>query len=383
MRSLFVANPLDLDAPVPGGVQRCSREFLNIVEAASEKTVRFSIDYDRSIGARLKRRSRLIPFAQYDATDYAEALSVSIRDNAIDTVFLNRTDLSSFVPVLAACAPAARVVLLSHGNESGDLLYEIAIHRSATQRILPARFYDFLWLGGTLAAEANLRHTEALTIVAMSEEEATIERWLGARDVLVLPRIITVRQLPSAPEAGLIGYIGSLHHTPNIVALEAVLSRLEACTIPIAIEIVGRPETVGARLAVRYPFVRYLGALDDAALDDAVARWSLFLNPIFWLSKGASMKLADALGRGLPVLTTRFGQRGYELPEGTTLVTDDNPDAFVAALVACASDRDQTDRIRRRILDTAACFASAATLAERLRRHIEGQTSVAPAAEAR
>jgi hypothetical protein len=53
------------------------------------------------------------------------------------------------------------------------------------------------------------------------------------------------------------------------------------------------------------------------------------LNPVFWLSRGASMKLATALGWGLPVLTTQAGARGYEWGGAAVPVCADDPRKFV------------------------------------------------------
>lgn len=371
MRSLFIYNPADMAAEVPGGVQRCTREFLAVVEAASDFTAQFAIDYDRRLLTKLKRRTRLFSYAHYDALAWRTPLCTAIEENRIDTVFLNRAELARLVPVIGRIAPTARKVLMSHGNESGDLVYEMGVHRKARHRNLAARLYDYIWLGGAIAAEAQMRHEDTFTVIAMSEEEAVIERWLGANDVLVLPRSISFNPVEWMPEPGLVGWVGSLHHTPNIAALTPILDRIAARGAgDITFEIVGRPESVGAAFGSRYPFVRYLGALDDFQLGAAMAKWSLFCNPVFWLSKGASMKLGDALGRGLPVLSTRSGRRGYELPEEVAFVTEDDPGSFVDRLIALVADQDALAAVRASLLARAASLTSIESLGRRLRARL-------------
>jgi glycosyltransferase involved in cell wall biosynthesis len=370
MRSLFVYNPADLKALVPGGVQRCTREFLSVVEAASDYFATLEVDYDSSVITKLKRRTRLFPYAQYDAPAWRKQLINAIEHNRIEVVFLNRAELARFVSVISEIAPSTRSVLMSHGNESGDLVHEVGVHRKADHRNVALRWYDYLWLGGDLAFEAQIRHENDFTVIAMSEAEAVIERWLGAADVVILPRAVNVNPIDWKPKPRRAGWVGSLHHTPNIVALKALLARIAASESKVELDIVGRPEWIGNDLAARYPFVRYLGALDDSELPLIMQNWSLFLNPIFWLTKGASMKLADSLGRGLPVLSTRSGNRGYDLPEGVVFVTEDDPNEFVERMDWLLSNPEVLSTARAKIIESAPRMTSIETLGQRLREHL-------------
>jgi hypothetical protein len=330
MNALFLHDPADLQAGIPGGVQLCSREFLAIVQAAADSTRLHPVSPARSLGFRIRRRLHLGSYLGYDVTAQSAALAAVMREHAIDHVFINRAELLRFAPVLRQLAPAARLILMSHGNQTGDDLYEVTGpggRRTSGWHRLTATWQ----MGLDLRTESWHRRHGLDAVCVMSEEERTLERWLGAGCTIVLPRRLEAALLTRTPVANRIGYVGTLDHTPNRIALEAVCRELERQARPVGFElrVCGGPTPVGEGFATRFPFVHYLGRLDDHALRSEAATWSLMLNPVFWLSRGASMKLATALGWGLPVLTTQAGARGYEWGGAAVPVCADDPRKFV------------------------------------------------------
>lgn len=335
MNALFLHDPADLSAGIPGGVQLCSREFLAIVQAAADSTRLHPVTPARGLGFRVRRRLHLGSYLGYDVPAHAAALAAVIREHAIDHVFINRAELLRFAPVLRQLAPAAKLILMSHGNQTGDDLYEVTGpggRRTGGWHRLTATWQ----MGLDLRTESWHRRHGLDAVCVMSEEERTLERWLGAGCTIVLPRRLEAAPLTRTPAANRIGYVGTLDHTPNRVALEAVCRELARQPRPAGFElrVCGGPAQVGEDFAARHPFVHYLGRLDDQALRSEAATWSLMLNPLFWLSRGASMKLATALGWGLPVLTTRAGARGYEWGAAAVPVCADDPRRFVQDLLA-------------------------------------------------
>ena len=161
--------------------------------------------------------------------------------------------------------------------------------------------------------------------------------------------------------------MGTLDHTPNRVALEKVCAEIERQSVQgLELRLVGRPAVAGEAFAARYPFVRYLGVLDDRTLRCEAAGWSLFLNPIFWLSRGASMKLGQALAWGLPVLSTRSGARGYEWKAGRLPLAADDPVEFVGALGRILQTSGETKRIQAEVSVVALSSATTDSLGRRL-----------------
>ena len=132
---------------------------------------------------------------------------------------------------------------------------------------------------------------------------------------------------------------------------------------------VGHPESIGKELSKRFPFVIYHGALDTSDLKRVMSHWSLFINPIFWLSKGATMKLADALGAGLPVLSTKLGRRGYDLPEELVFISENNAQSFASMLDRLLACPELLRAKHENLLSSADQLTTVESLACRIRHY--------------
>ncbi|MES2692489.1 MAG: glycosyltransferase family 4 protein [Verrucomicrobiota bacterium] len=364
MKAIFVHDRDDLEAQTAGGVQRCSREFLAIVRAASTETALFPIERSRAASLRLRRKFHLGSYLSYQPEDYAERLRVVLRDTAATHVFLNRSELLRFAPVIRTLAPQVCVVVMSHGNQSGDDLYEIAGPQG--RRTGLSRLGATWQLGLDLVAESWHRHRSIDGVCAMSVEEAALERWLGAPRTVILPRLIQPDFLEHRPIPSRVGYVGTLDHTPNRVALEEVCRAFARKGGKVDFRLVGAPQAVGEEFARRHPFVTYLGPLPEAELRSEAASWAVFLNPILWLARGASMKLAQALAWGLPVVTTQSGSRGYEWQNGDLVITPDDAPAFVDAVTELLENPARLITAREASLAAARSSPPVAALAARL-----------------
>jgi hypothetical protein len=238
---------------------------------------------------------------------------------------------------------------MSHGNQSGDDLYELAGTNGRRNQGL-ARLAALWQLGQDLGTESWFRHRFIDMVCVMSKEEEVLERWLGAEKTIVLPRSIQPNPLAWQPISRRVGFVGTLDHTPNRVALEQICNEVvRQQPENLELRLVGHPELVGQELERRFPFVRYLGVLEESALESEVSTWCLFLNPIFWLSRGASMKLAKAIAWGIPFLSTRSGTRGYELPQSEMLITLDDPHEFVSRMLVLLDMTNNIHDIKQHI----------------------------------
>ena len=365
MKSLFICDPHDLDAPVAGGVQLCSREFLAIVQGASETTSLLSVSVTRAPVWRLRRRLRIGSYLFYKPSEAREALMRASHDRPTH-VFLNRCELLRLAPLVRQCIPEAKVIVMSHGNQTGDDLYEVA-GASGRRSSKLWRFIATWQLGSDLVAESVARHKFLDGACVMSDEEEVLERWLGAKKTLVLPRLIEPDPLDWHPVSGRVGFVGTLDHTPNRVALEQLCECLVGMeTGGLELRLVGGPINVGEALEARYPFVRYLGKLSDGELSKEVSSWLLFLNPIFWLSRGASMKLAKALAWCVPALTTRSGTRGYRLSQDEAFTVEDNVTEFASRLIGLIPHKSEIQAMRETIVRSQNEWQSISSLSDAL-----------------
>jgi hypothetical protein len=370
VNALFIYDSEDLDTPLQGGVQICSREYLAIVKEAADSCTLFAVNRSRSMALRIRRKIGLGSYLGYEPAKFLGEIDATIRKNAISHVFINQTALAKFAPQIKSLVPSVRVILMSHGNQSGDDLYEIASPKGRRSRGIK-RLRATWQLGQDVVAESLLRHASVDLICVMSREEAVLESWLGTANTLVLPRTITSEALTWVPNVGRVGYVGTLDHTPNKVALEEVFLEIaRRKSTPPEVRLIGRPEASGMRLAARFPFVRYLGALDETDLRAEARTWSLFLNPIMWLSRGASMKLGVAVGWGLPIVTTKFGARGYEWGDAMIPTTADDSGAFVVRMEKLLGDAALLSDARLASLHAASIAPGVPELARRLREFL-------------
>lgn len=351
-----------------GGVQICTREFIEVLEAAGINLTLLPFEPDRRLATRLLRHIDSSPFLRPFEPDLPRRIEVAVRHTRFDFVFLNQEVLSSLGPFLRSVLPAScRIVVLSHGLEPVDLLHIIRLRRRLplSGRLRPAAS---VLVGRILLAEQHFR--QAIDAVCtISPFDADLERWLGAPRVIWLPRVVTSRPLPWQPVDGRLGFVGTLDHAPNLEGLAGILEVMARQQVSgMTVRVVGeRP--IADWLAARYAHVEVLGPLDDGALAAEAATWTAFLHPIFCLARGASTKLAQGLSWEIPVVTTAFGRRGYVWREGGPLEAD-TPEAFVAA---CRSlEPAEAERQRREVQRAVASSPTVASVAAQMRSFLAG-----------
>lgn len=318
-----------------GGVQRCTREYLEVIEAAGWDLEVVPYEIDRRWKSRLLRKLKPSSFHNRISPFFISALCDRIKAESIPWVFLNQVDALPIASQLRRANPNLKIILLSHGAQFVDDFLAISDSNSLHQgkRSL---------LANTVLDEMNFRK-ELDHVFTLSEQEVAFERWLGAKSVSWLPRTISPKPLDWKPTAGRVGFVGTLEHPPNYDGLFEVLSSLQnQGKFDCCIRIVSSSEKLGKQLAEKFSFVNYLGRLSAEALQVEAASWCWFIHPLFCWSRGCSTKLADALEWQIPVLTTEAGCRGYTWSDGN-IIKVNNPQDFCDYLVSASTVNDLGD----------------------------------------
>lgn len=336
--ALFISNEIYFDASKKeGGVRVCTEEYLALIQKLYDVEV-FKVRYHLSFVYRLRVKLGLNVYNDYQPGQYARQLEEVIRARKVELVFLNLSNTAPFAALIkAAFGNTVKVILCSHGNESGDYLHEATRFQKMTS-FLRSLFSAYA-LGHMLKKEAAYRQKDLDAILTVSPVEEALENWLGARQVLMVPRTVTTQFLKRKPVAGRVGFIGDLSHAPNYFGIEEVckaIALLPSNEGVISLRLVGAPAAVGEQLAANYPFVHYLGYMDNAALQKEAESWTYFLNPVFYYSRGVSTKLAKAFGWGIPVITTTIGCRGYVWFKGSPVIAE--TPAEMAKAILCLSN---------------------------------------------
>jgi hypothetical protein len=329
-----------------GGMQLCTHEYVRTLRAAGVELSVTPIEHDRRPLTRLVRRLSPQPYPpQWRAAAVQDVLTSAGQTRA-RFVFLNLVNLAPLAEALRPRLPAeTEIVLLSHGLESVDFLHTIPIETRS--RRLQAE------LGRRLVDERRQR-AFIDRVLCLSDWEAEIERWLGARHVTAVPRTLPEgRPLEWTPDPARLGFVGTLDHPPNIDGLHQFLEAFELIApTGCRLRVVGGPTDAGRALGSRFRSVEYLGPLSDTDLEPEAATWSAFVHPLFRFAKGCSTKLAVALAWRIPIATTPSGARGYVWREGTLPMAETPEDL---ARLACSLTDGATAAGARRDVAAVAC----------------------------
>lgn len=317
--SLFLSNQKFLsDSFAEGGVKFCTDEFLALINTGFT-VINFPVEYTTGPRFRIKKKLGISAYDEYAPKQYLAALKEAVIKNDVKYIFLNLTNTAPFAKVIKASFPDVKVILCSHGNESGDHLHEIAMHGAFNSK----KKLQTYMLGNMLVKEAEQREHIDL-VLTVSDVEAGIEKWLGAKQVYMVPRHIDNIKKHYKPISGRVGFFSDLSHRPNLYGILEVCKAINAAGYKdLTLILAGGGAEAGKKLAQDFSFVKYVDYLPEDKLTEEVVSWTFALNPVFYYSRGVSTKLGKSLGMGLPVITTQKGLRGYEWSEGELPVAND------------------------------------------------------------
>jgi hypothetical protein len=321
-----------------GGVQWCTQDYLETVKHAGFVSEVCTYSTDRSIRARLLRRLYPQPFRnEHSSQTIAQVIAHCQRVQA-RYLFLNNISALSIAPFVRHSLPETKMVFLSHGVESTDHLNSLRL----CPETLPSWKRGPKWIGRMLLEETRQRDNID-GVVCISEEDMVFEKWLGAQRTCFIPRSITLKPLKWRPQENRVGTVSTLDHPPNLDGIRKLAASLRNYP-QVRFRIVGGPPAIGRQLQSSFEAIEYVGALTDENLQAEASTWCGFVNPIFCQARGASTKVATALGWGLPLLTTPTGTRGYvwsdhlmprvETPDALAQIVSEtiaNPPARLAA----------------------------------------------------
>jgi glycosyltransferase involved in cell wall biosynthesis len=152
-------------------------------------------------------------------------------------------------------------------------------------------------------------------------------------DLKLLPR---ERQLIKT-----IVFMGFLKIPHNRNALVTFLDKvfpivLEKMAEPIQFLILGGgADDLLLQYSITYSSVKFLGFVDDYS--SVLSKADVFVAPIYF-GTGIKLKILDALGMGLPVVTTTIGAEGLLLENGVNAMIEDDYSTFASAVVRLLSD---------------------------------------------
>jgi glycosyltransferase involved in cell wall biosynthesis len=189
------------------------------------------------------------------------------------------------------------------------------------------------------------------TTLLISEREAALLRHRTGADagrVQSIPPLINqsepvVREYRGVPEFVFLGQLSLPHNDDGLRSfLTSVWPRVLALRPDARLRVVGRYPRAGLiDLAQRADGVTLEGFVPD--LSEILCRAAAMVNPLRFGS-GVKLKVIEALGAGVPVISTTIGSKGIASgPDHGVLVADD--DAELADMLLGVTDRAHNDRL--------------------------------------
>jgi glycosyltransferase involved in cell wall biosynthesis len=167
--------------------------------------------------------------------------------------------------------------------------------------------------------------------VVVCKEEDRTPFGQRARNVFVVPNGVPPLPLADAQRSqpGRMLFVGDMQYEPNVDAVlyfkSTMLPRIQAACPSAHLVVVGRGHSNAVARAADGRSVVYAGEVADLgpSFDDA----SLFVVPMRG-GGGTRLKVLEALGRGMAVVSTPVGAEGLALEQGRDLWIHDDPTAF-------------------------------------------------------
>jgi hypothetical protein len=319
--ALFITHPNSLESHVTGGVQLCSQEFLSILKESGFIINPYFVNYTTRLFDRILIKLKIDNYRHFNVNRYLKGIINQIEENKVSLIFINMATLVRFAkPIKKRFGEKVKIVLLSHGNLSGDFLH-LTTKPIKKQNVI-TKFRNIVRLGYLIHTESFYRNYFLDAVLTVSEAETQIENWFGAKKTIFIPRLLEKKDIPLHTIYNRVGFVGRLDHPPNYQGITLLLKEISKLNPAPDFRLVGAPVNWGRKIASQFPFVTYLGELSDHELEKEASSWSLFLNPVFWYSTGVTTKLAWALSRGIPVVTTTPGMRGYKWKRGDLPITE-------------------------------------------------------------
>lgn len=287
-----------------------------------------------SLGAALVAKDPPNPWArEHRSAGFDRAVLRAVHQFAPDAVLL-RSTFSHLAPHMRPLT--ARLVIDAHDS---DALFARTLQSTAAAWQRPGLRLRHL---AAVRAERSLRHADELWVPAPREVEYFSARHSGLRTLLV-PNGVPVPAVPPRrhPDGRTLLLFGAFGLPMNLAAadrlmdhvLPAVRDQVPDCRV----ELVGGGLPVARLERWRELPVEWLGRVEELKSHLARAQAFVFIPPSSFGS-GTPLKVSEALGAAIPVVTTPVIARELGLVSGRNAVVADDPRELADGIVRLLRD---------------------------------------------
>ncbi|MCF2657192.1 glycosyltransferase [Lacrimispora saccharolytica] len=259
-----------------------------------------------------------------------------------DTVIIDHLQMFEYAKMFSEC----RVILHTHNVES-DIWFEYAKKCKRIVKVLVKRSAKM-----TYEYEKKAIKT-ADYVTAISESDAQkfssmvpekkIEVLRGFSEYQIIKNNSSMQKVSKK-----ILFIGSYGWYPNVAAakylINEVMPILRAKKLDVKLYLVGKdPTDEMIECGKKHTDIIVTGMVDS--VDPYIEECDLFVNAVCEGS-GINIKMTEAMGKGIPIVTSEFGARGYDLENGEQVLIYKNSTECAEYIEKLLRDRQFAIQLR-------------------------------------
>ena len=195
--------------------------------------------------------------------------------------------------------------------------------------------------------EAALGAVNAVWTVSETDRELAVAK--GARQVFVVPNgvdLIRYQPVPAEALSRTILFVGSFRHSPNLLAFEALRSRIMPevwKAFPDArLHVIAGPQHKKAIVRATDPRIFIEGFVEDVR--PAYRECAVVAVPVP-VSAGTNIKVLEAMACGRAIVSNAVGAQGLGLKDGDELLIREIGGDFSTAIITLLADAELRERI--------------------------------------
>jgi polysaccharide biosynthesis protein PslH len=280
--------------------------------------------------------------ARYRSAAMRRAIAEQVRTGGYDAVVCDFLVPAVNLPRRLPCA----TVLFQHNVEAAIWKRHAEVERNPLKRA----YLRLQWRRAVRYEGAACRRFDHVVAVSPDDREA-MRRDYGVQAVTDVPTgVDTDFFRPSgtvAADPHALVFTGSMDWMPNVDAIrhfaQSILPRIRAAVPDVTLTVVGRDPHPDVRaLAEADPSITVTGRVDDVR--PYMERAALYVVPLR-VGGGTRLKIPEAMGMEMPIVSTTVGAEGLPLRDGEHVVLADDPERFADAVVALLRDPPRARRM--------------------------------------
>jgi glycosyltransferase involved in cell wall biosynthesis len=263
-----------------------------------------------------------------------------------DAVHVRYPYMSLYALALKQASPRLRLVI------DVDDITSVLLARKLAYPTKIFRLREFLWeikeLLKTYAFEVGALRAFDSVWVCSELDRCKISRRVGRSRAVVIPNVVDAEKLKSINRNNLepaLLFIGDFNYAPNKEGAEFFVNqawpKIRSKVPSAELWLIGANRQSQMLAWNGHQGIAVTGAVDDVS--QYLERAMVSIAPIF-VGAGTRLKILEALGAGLPVVTTSLGAEGIEARNETNLLIADSAEGFANHCVRLLQDPELRKR---------------------------------------